>query len=279
MEQICFALLAFEHVPVPEELVRVAPPRQHLVWEGAEDADDARQHRGQRVILEEDVPGVQLGDDGSKGPQVDFGVVWQSEHNLGGAVGARLRRGRGRGPRAVRKAEGHGLAAAPRSTAASSSPPSGGHKHGKGSLGSLGRGDRFVSREWGASARVLTVSHLDVGGEVVRGETRRAEVDDLDFAAGVGLDQDVLGLEVAVNEAEPVHEDDYSRGWMKPSQPRSSRPYPPNHLGADALLGDFAQPGQREVGLGAGVAVESAKLVQVVAQQLAHDEESYLGSG
>lgn len=42
---------------------------------------------------------------------------------------------------------------------------------------------------------------------MVRGETRRAEVDDLDFAAGVGLDQDVLGLEVAVNEAEPVHED------------------------------------------------------------------------
>lgn len=114
MEQICFALLAFEHVPVPEELVRVAPPRQHLVWEGAEDADDARQHRGQRVILEEDVPGVQLGDDGSKGPQVDLGVVWQSEHNLGGAVGARLRRGagagaeggeEGRGPRAGRCAE------------------------------------------------------------------------------------------------------------------------------------------------------------------------------
>jgi len=37
-------------------------------------------------------------------------------------------------------------------------------------------------------------------------EAGGAEVDDLDLASGVGLDQDVLGLQVAVDQAQPVDE-------------------------------------------------------------------------
>ena len=46
------------------------------------------------------------------------------------------------------------------------------------------------------------VQDLHVGGEVVAREARGAEVDDLDLAARVGLDEDVLRLEVAVDQVE-----------------------------------------------------------------------------
>ena len=48
-------------------------------------------------------------------------------------------------------------------------------------------------------------ARLHVAREVVRREARRAEVDHLDLASRVRLDQDVLGLEVAVDETERVN--------------------------------------------------------------------------
>ena len=44
----------------------------------------------------------------------------------------------------------------------------------------------------------------------------------------------------------------------------------------EALLGDAPQPRQREVRLAARLAVVPRELVEVVAQQLAHDEEVLL---
>ena len=46
------------------------------------------------------------------------------------------------------------------------------------------------------------VQDLHVGGEVVAREARGAEVDDLNLTARVGLDEDVLRLEVAVDQVE-----------------------------------------------------------------------------
>ena len=54
----------------------------------------------------------------------------------------------------------------------------------------------------GAEVRRCGGGDLHVGGEVVAREARGAEVDHLDLAAGVGLDEDVLRLEVAVDQVE-----------------------------------------------------------------------------
>ena len=51
---------------------------------------DAREHTGDAVVLEEDVAGEELGEDGAEGPKVDLLVVRQAEDDLGCAVGARL---------------------------------------------------------------------------------------------------------------------------------------------------------------------------------------------
>lgn len=45
---------------------------------------------------------------------------------------------------------------------------------------------------------------LDVGREVVADEAAGAEVDELDLAAAEGLDHDVLGLHVAVDQVQRV---------------------------------------------------------------------------
>jgi hypothetical protein len=92
---------------------------------------------------------------------------------------------------------------------------------------------------------------------VVSREARGAEVDDLDLAARVGLDEDILGLEIAVDQVEAVHE----------------------AQGVEALRGDASQAGEGEVRLTARLAVVAGELVEVVAQQLAHDEEVLLVGG
>ena len=53
-----------------EVLVRVPAALQHPVGERAEDADDAREHARDRVVLEEHVAGEQLGEDGAQRPHV-----------------------------------------------------------------------------------------------------------------------------------------------------------------------------------------------------------------
>ena len=92
---------------------------------------------------------------------------------------------------------------------------------------------------------------------MVAREARGAEVDDLDLAARVGLDEDILGLEIAVDQVEVVHE----------------------AQGVQALRGDAPQPGEGEVRLAARLAVVAGELIEVVAQQLAHDEEVLLVVG
>eukprot|EP00965_Chrysotila_dentata_P217640 6190135-Pleurochrysis_carterae.AAC.1 len=76
----------------------------------------------------------------------------------------------------------------------------------------------------------------------------------LDLAPRVRLDEDVLRLEVAVYEPKRVDVDERLK----------------------ALLGDGAQPRQREVGLAARLAVVLGELVQVIAQKLAHNEKVLL---
>ena len=98
---------------------------------------------------------------------------------------------------------------------------------------------------------------LHVAAQPVRQEAARAEVDDLDLAARVRLDQDVLRLEVGVHQPEAVQEGER-----------------PQHLRGDAL-----QARGREVGRAAGVALVALELVEVGAQEFAHEEEVLLRGG
>ena len=129
---------------------------------------DAREHTGDAVVLEEDVAGEELGEDGAEGPEVDLLVVRQAEDDLGRAVGARLQ---------ARRQGGEGV----------------------GEGGGEGGGEGVVKKGWRDE---YVAQDLHVRGEVVAREARGAEVDDLDLAARVGLDEDVLRLEVAVDQVE-----------------------------------------------------------------------------
>jgi len=73
--------------------VRVSSALEHLEREGADDADDAREHRGDGVVLEEDVAREELGDDGAERPQVDLLVVRQPEDHLRSTVSSTKRVG------------------------------------------------------------------------------------------------------------------------------------------------------------------------------------------
>ena len=63
-------------------LVRVPAPLEHIRWERADDSRDAREHRGDRVVLEEHVAGEQLGEDGAQRPEVDLLVVREAQDDL-----------------------------------------------------------------------------------------------------------------------------------------------------------------------------------------------------
>ena len=86
----------------------------------------------------------------------------------------------------------------------------------------MGRGGGEVAERWG-----------DGGGGGEGGRSR------LDLAARVRLDEDVLGLEIAMDQVEPMYE----------------------AKSVEALRGDAPQPGQGEVGLAARLAVVARELV------------------
>mmetsp|Transcript_27830 Transcript_27830/g.70053 ORF Transcript_27830/g.70053 Transcript_27830/m.70053 type:complete len:228 (-) Transcript_27830:751-1434(-) len=89
---------------------------------------------------------------------------------------------------------------------------------------------------------------------MVGGETAAAKVNYLDLTPGVALDQNVLGLKVAVNEPQPVDE---------------------LHC-LQTLLRTRAQPPECEVARVGRLPVELAGFVKVVAQKLAHDKQVLL---
>ena len=85
-------------------------------------------------------------------------------------------------------------------------------------------------------------------------EARTSKVDDLDFTAGVALDQDVLWFQITVNELEIVNETKC----------------------IEDLLCDALQTWNVEVKFLLNFTVVLGILVQVVTQQLRHNEQVLL---
>ena len=71
--------------------------------------------------------------------------------------------------------------------------------------------------------------------EVVRGEARGAKVDELDLDLGVGLDQDILGFDVAVDQVQAV---DVRHGLQQLGQ-RQRESYRERELAAGALRWEY----------------------------------------
>lgn len=86
---------------------------------------------------------------------------------------------------------------------------------------------------------------------MVGGEAAAAEVDELDLAPAEGLDDDVLGLDVAVDQLQRVDE----------------------HQGLQHLLHDALQARHGVVRLVIRLADEAAELVEVLFEQLGDYEE------
>lgn len=60
---------------------------------------------------------------------------------------------------------------------------------------------------WGGDLRSSVGARLDVRGEMIRRKAAGSKIDDLDLAAGVRFDEDVLRFQVAVDEVEAMCED------------------------------------------------------------------------
>lgn len=86
---------------------------------------------------------------------------------------------------------------------------------------------------------------------MVMDKARAAEVNDLDLASGVGLDKNILGLEIAMDEFEVMDEAER----------------------VEDLLRDFLEPWNVEVQLLFDLSVVLRILVQIVAEQLGNDEQ------
>jgi hypothetical protein len=95
---------------------------------------------------------------------------------------------------------------------------------------------------------------LNICSQVICGEATAAEINELDFAAREALDNDVLGLDVAVDQLQRVDE----------------------HERLQYLLHDALQAGDGVVRLAVRVADKLAELVQVLLEQLRHDEQVLL---
>ena len=85
---------------------------------------------------------------------------------------------------------------------------------------------------------------------MVRDKAAAPKINNLDFAAGVAPDQDVLWLQVAMDQTEIVHK-------LKPLQ---------------TLAGNLLEPGQCEVAFRSALSIKLCKLIEVVPEQLCDDE-------
>ena len=97
-------------------------------------------------------------------------------------------------------------------------------------------------------------SRLHIGAQVVMNEAARSEINHLDLRSRVTLNQDILWLQVTMDQLEVVDVRKCSQN----------------------LLGDDLQAGNREVGFLFGFTVVLAVFIQIVAQQLCHDEQMLL---
>mmetsp|Transcript_55807 Transcript_55807/g.155600 ORF Transcript_55807/g.155600 Transcript_55807/m.155600 type:complete len:326 (-) Transcript_55807:1149-2126(-) len=114
--------------------------------------------------------------------------------------------------------------------------------------------DLLVVRQPQHHLRRAVGARLHVGGEVVVDEAARTEVDNLHLTTAVRPDQDVLGLEVAMDEPQGVHV----------------------IQSGEHLLRDLLEAAEREVGLVPALPVELRELVQVVPQQLRNNDQVLL---